>query len=158
MSVPLATTTYQVYLSLHILAAVLWVGGAVMLDILVARTLATGDARRAVELGGHAEWLGGRVFAPLSLIVLVFGFLLASKGNWDFEGWLIFGLVAWGISAGVGMAFFGPESGRILRLAAETGDESREVQARIRRLARLSIAESALLVLVVLDMASKPGL
>ncbi len=43
--------------------------------------------------------------------------------------WVIFGLVAWGLSTGTGILFLGPESKRLNNAAAEHGPKSPEAQA-----------------------------
>ena len=57
-----------------------------------------------------------------------------------------------------GVAFLGPESGRIGKMLEEQGADDPEAQARIARILVVSRIELTLLVLIVLDMVSKPGL
>jgi hypothetical protein len=58
----------------------------------------------------------------------------------------------------VGAAFLGPESGRVGRLAEERGVTDPDLQRRIRRIFAITRFDLAVLLLVVIDMAVKPGL
>jgi hypothetical protein len=69
---------------------------------------------------------------------------------------VIFGLVVLGLSALTGVAFLGPESGRIGKLVEQHGVEYPEVQARIARILKISRVEAVLLVAVVFAMVVKP--
>lgn len=86
----------------------------------------------------------------------MFGFLLISKGEWDYEGWVLFGLAVWAASFLTGSAFLGPESGRISKAFAAEGPDSADGQMRLRRIFVVSRVELALLILVVLAMTAKP--
>ena len=152
----IAATTYQWLLTAHILAAVIWVGGAFATQVYAMRAQRAGPGRVA-EFAGDIEWLGTRVFIPASLTLVVFGFLLAEEANWAWEFWLYAGLAVWALSFLVGAGFLGPESGRINKLSAEFGPEHPDVQARLRRIFVISRIELVLLILIVLDMTLKPG-
>jgi uncharacterized membrane protein len=149
-------TTYEVYLAVHILAAVIWVGGALAVQVFAARATASGSGERIATISKDIEWLGTRVFIPSSLLLVVFGFLLISEGNWDYESWVVFGLAVWAASFLVGSGFLGPESGRISKAFAAEGSDSADGHRRLRRIFLISRIELALLILVVLAMALKP--
>ena len=72
------------------------------------------------------------------------------------EFWIIFGLVAWGLSAGTGILSLGPESKRLNKAAQEHGPKSPEVQARLRRILLVVRTDVALMFLIVFDMVVKP--
>jgi uncharacterized membrane protein len=150
-------TTYQVYLAVHILAAVVWVGGDVMLQAIALRVFRDPDPKRLVAFTADVAWIGTRLLVPSSLILVVFGFMLVSKGNWPYDFWIVSAIVVWAASAITGAAFLGPESGRISKLAAAEGPDSPEVRRRVGRVLAISRVEAILLVLIVIDMALKPG-
>jgi uncharacterized membrane protein len=150
-------TTYQGYLSVHILAAVIWVGAAFATQVYAIRAQRSGNAGHLAALSGDIEWLGTRVFVPSSLLLVVFGFLLVHENQWQWKFWLVVALVVWVASFITGAAFLGPESGRIQKTIDEKGVESEDAQARLKRIFLVSRIELAFLVLIVLDMALKPG-
>jgi len=153
----IAATTYQWYLAVHILAAVVWVGGALATQVFAIRATRTNDGMRIANFAGDAEWIGMRVFLPTSLILVIFGFMLVGKGDWDWSFWLVSALVVWILSVITGAAFLGPESGRIEKVTEREGADSPEAIARLKRIFLVSRIELVLLLLVVLDMALKPG-
>jgi uncharacterized membrane protein len=96
---------------------------------------------------------------PSSLLVIVFGVLLANNVGYEFsQTWITLGFVAFAASFATGAGFLGPESGRIAKLADERGADHPEVQARIRRVLLISRIELVILIAVILDMVVKPGL
>src|SRR5690606_22367174 len=97
---------YEVLLAVHILAAVLWVGGGVTVNTLVLLARREGGAR-LLSSRRQAIWLAPRFYAPLALILLVAGFLLVDEAGYEL-GDLFFSLalLGWLISFVLGMAFY----------------------------------------------------
>ena len=149
-------TWYEFALWVHLFAAVVWVGGGIALQLYALRILRADDPVRLAGFAKDTEWIGTRVFMPSSILVLAFGFVLVAEGDWGYPFWVVFGLAVLGLSAVTGMGFFGPESGRIGKLVEAHGVEHPEVQARIKRILKLSRIELALLVAVVFDMVIQP--
>jgi uncharacterized membrane protein len=82
---------------------------------------------------------------------------MTSNGDIPYDQfWLIFGLVAWGLSAATGILFLGPEAKRLNKAAAEHGPKSPQVQARLRRILLVARIDIALMFLIVFDMVVKP--
>ena len=71
--------------------------------------------------------------------------------------WIDFALVGWTIAALVGVGFVGPELGRIDEAAQKFGPESAEVGRRVQRLFLVFRFDTAILILIVLDMVAKPS-
>jgi uncharacterized membrane protein len=149
---------YELLLAIHILAAVVWVGGATAIQVLAYRTAATNDGVRIATFAGETEWVGMRVFMPASIVVLLAGIALVLEGSWGFDQlWILLGLAGIAFSIVVGAGFLGPESGRIKELMEARGPDDTEVKDRIRRIFMISRIELGVLLLIVLDMAIKPG-
>jgi uncharacterized membrane protein len=154
--VALAVSTYEWYLMVHVLATVVWVGGALMIQVLATRIMRGGDPHRLAAFSRDVDWIGTRVFLPSSLLLLVFGFLLVAEADIGYPFWVVFGLVVLVLALLSGALFLGPESGRIGKLVEERGADDPEAQRRIRRILVLSRIDLLLLVLVVVDMVIKP--
>ncbi len=152
-----AITTYQWFLSVHVLAAVLWVGGGFTIQVLAIRASRANEGPRLASLTADIEWMGTRVFMPASLLLVVFGFLMIGEGDLDYEFWLVFPIVVWLASFFLGAGFLGPESGRLSKAIAEQGIDSPEARGRLARIFLFSRIELVFLLLVVLDMVLKPG-
>jgi uncharacterized membrane protein len=148
--------TYTILKSIHVIAAVVWVGGGLALIVLAILYDRRNDLDSLFSIARHAEWLGTRVFMPASFVTLGFGLATAANGNWDWgNAWIIIGLVGWAASAFVGIALITP---RVKRLGAVTPDRyaDPDVQARVREIMRIARIDSVILTLVVLDMVAKP--
>jgi uncharacterized membrane protein len=152
-----AVTSYEVWKTIHVLAAVVWVGGALMLNILAELALRSPLPGRKAEFARHAERVGLRLFAPTGLILVIVGFVLVHQGDWGYEPWIVVALVAYALSFLTGLLFIGPESGRIGKLIETEGDASPAVVARISRIFLISRIELVILFLIVVDMVIKPG-
>lgn len=151
-------TGYEALLFVHIVAAVVWVGGGAATQLYAIRAISSSDPRRIAGFAKDVEWVGMRVFMPASLVVLGAGFGLVAKGDWSLGSfWVAFGLGVMAASALTGMLFLGPESGRIGKLIDAHGADDPAVLARIRRIFVVSRIELVLLVAVVIDMVIKPA-
>jgi uncharacterized membrane protein len=148
---------YFVFKMLHVGAAVVWVGGGLFITICAVLAELANDDDQLLQIGHWAETVAGRLFPVMSFVVLGFGFAMTSNGDIPYDQfWLIFGLVAWALSAATGILFLGPEAKRLNRAAAEHGPRSPEVQARLRRILLVVRVDVALMFLIVFDMVVKP--
>jgi uncharacterized membrane protein len=151
-------SSYELLLFVHILAAVVWIGGALSLQVLAIRAERSPDGGRVANIATEAEWVGSRIFLPASIVLLLAGIGLTLEGDWGFTTlWVLLGLIAYGLSALTGSLFLGPESGRIGKLIAEVGPQDPEVIARIKRIFLVSRIELVVLLFIVFDMTVKPG-
>jgi uncharacterized membrane protein len=149
---------YTFLLAVHIIAAVIWVGGALSIQVLGTRISRTDDAVRMAAFARDAEWVGTRIFAPTSGILLLAGIFLVTEGGWGFESlWIIFGILAFLYSFISGAFFIGPASKKLAEALDQRGPEDAGVQANIQRILMISRIELVILFLIVIDMAIKPG-
>ena len=150
---------YEFLLFVHVLMAVTWVGGDIAIQVLSVRATRAKDPVRTASLTGDIEWMGLRVFMPASILLLIFGIWTASEGNWDFgQAWISIGFAAFLFSFFLGMAFLGPESGRIKKLVQDRSFEDPEVLRRIGRILLFSRIELVVLIVAIWAMVAKPGL
>jgi hypothetical protein len=86
-----------------------------------------------------------------------FGVALIEKGDLSWRAsWIDFALAGWAVAAAVGLFYVGPELGRIGELAQKLGPDSPEVGRRVKRLFTVFRFDTALLVLIAIDMTAKP--
>jgi uncharacterized membrane protein len=153
-----APDSYNVYKALHVLAIVVWVGGDVTLTTLGIVFERRRDGETLAAIGKAGAWIGTRVYTPALFAALGFGIALVEKGSLGWRSfWIDFALAGWTVAAVVGIGFVGPELGRIDHAAQASGPESEEVQRRVRRLFTVFRFDTALLMLIVLDMTAKPS-
>ena len=153
----LAITTYDWLLSFHVLAAVLWVGGSVMLTILGIMTIGLNDPVRLTQFAKQVAKLGGVYFPPLSLIVVGLGFGLVEKGDLSYTlTWIQIAIAGWAASFVIGAGYLGPHAQKLAKLMETQPPESPEVQGLIRRILTVARIDAALLLFIVFDMVAKP--
>jgi uncharacterized membrane protein len=152
-------TGYEKFLlTAHVLAAVIWVGGSVLL-LALGYYLRSRDINTRVEYTRWTEWLGPRIFAPMSIVVIVAGHLLVNEYDLDFDQtWLMLGQVGWLLSFIIGIGFYPREGKKRERLVEQDGIEHESVAASINRVLTVATVDTLIVVLVVIDMTTKPGL
>jgi uncharacterized membrane protein len=150
---------YEFLLFAHISMAVIWVGGAAMMQFFGLRAMRASDPRRLAELGGDVEWIGNRVLVPSSALAVLTGVLLVIDSEvFGFgDDWILIGIILFVVTFVSGTGFFGPESGRLGKLIEAEGPSSPAVQAKLKRLLALTRADLMLLFLIIFDMAVKPS-
>lgn len=150
-------TWYTFFKSVHVVAAVIWVGGAFVIQAFAFRILRTGDARRQAEFAKDSEVVGMRVFIPATWLLLLagIGMMINLDLSWG-QNWIVFGLIAFALSFVVGAGFLGPESGRIAKVIERDGPESPEAQRRIGRILLIGRCELVVLLAVIVNMVVKP--
>jgi uncharacterized membrane protein len=156
----LVVSTYNSLKFVHVVSAVVWVGGACTVQAFAIRISATGDGARMATFAKDAEFVGTRIFLPSSVILLVSGIFTIheSSGAWSYgQTWVQIGLAMIIVSIAIGAGFIGPEAGRIARAIERDGIESPDARQHISRIFLVSRFELVLLFLVIFDMVVKPG-
>ena len=148
-------TFYDWLLLVHILAAMVWLGGLAVLSALVTHIVPARDVERARDLLSGLRVVGPLLFAPAPAILLGAGIWLVLKG-WDFgDGWVVFALVLFAVVFLVGAVFqnrAAMSAGRALA-AGEHADAMRY----LRRWSWGSRFILLLLIVATWDMTLKPG-
>ena len=153
------TTWYEVFKTVHVLGAIIWLGGGALITILAFRADRAQNDDELIGIGRQAEWASTRIFIPAGLTVFVMGLILMHKGHWGYDHfWTLFGLVGWGLSFAIGATFLGPQTTKLNKLVAEKGPRHPETQAKLRTILAVARADVVLIVLIAIDMVAKPFL
>jgi hypothetical protein len=152
------TTGYDLLNFVHIVAAAVWLGGGVILQLIIGRARRATDPARLRDAMTDAAWVGNRVFAPAALVLVLAGFGLIAQGEWDWDPWIHLGITGWALLFLIGIAFHGRAEARIVELLAEQPPDAPPVRERVARYFMVTGIETLILVLVLLDMVLKPGL
>lgn len=149
---------YLAFKAVHVVAAVLWVGGGTLLAVLAITAERDPDPARLLGVARQAEW-AARIFIPASFTVLGMGIAMTINGDLDWgQFWLVFGLVAWTISTAIGVGFLTPRIKQLNALIQERGERDPAVQAAVQPILLAARIDIALLLLIVIDMTLKPSL
>jgi uncharacterized membrane protein len=152
-------TVYVWLKTVHIVAAVIWVGGGFLLQVYATRLMRANEMQRLSAFARDTEAIGTKVFLPASIVVLLMGITMVWYGPYQVTDlWVILGLLGIANTIVLGAAFLGPEAGRLAALTEERGPEDPEVQRRIKRIFTISRIDDAVLFLVVVVMVTKPTL
>ncbi|HLM08670.1 MAG TPA: DUF2269 family protein [Thermoleophilaceae bacterium] len=148
---------YELWLAIHIVCAVIWVGGGVSVHVLARMYAKSGDPVAQMDFNRRAVAIGNRLYAPLAIVLIVAGVLLVEEVGYDYGSlWIALGFLGWIVSVAVGIGFYPRERKRI-NAAAGTGDaEAAGALAGMRRVLFVHSIEILILLLVVVDMAVKP--
>ena len=155
----LATQTlYDWLLFLHVLAAMVWVGGGVMLAAIAARVLRDPDPAAVSRFTASLRSLGLLVLAPATVAVLGLGIgLVVDSDAWDFgQLWLQLGLALFAAAFLIGAVW----QSRTALAATRAAERDNNGEAR-RQLRRWSWGYRLIVLLLVAaawDMTTKPGL
>jgi uncharacterized membrane protein len=154
----IATGLYDWLLFGHIVAAMAWVGGGLVLGVLSVQVVRAAEPGGIERFVGNLRVVGPRILAPSTVAVLGLGvWMVLNSAAWDFgQLWV---LLALGLFAGAFVIGAAHQSRAALgaERALEHGDED---EAR-RQLARWSLGYWLIVLLLVVaawDMVFKPGL
>lgn len=150
-------TKFEFLKFVHVLFAVIWVGGgflALVLTIMSRR--ATPEYR--LGLGRAMGKLSLRLLSPSAIVVLAFGiWMVLDADPFEFEQlWIIFGIAGVAISAFLGMGYLGPKAEKLVEVY-ESGDAAAG-DALLDKIWRVALVDTAVLLFVVWAMVAKPGL
>lgn len=149
---------YELLKFVHVVAAMIWIGGVLMMQAFALRARATRNQSHMAAVSADIGHLGKRMMLPASLTVILVGFLMIWDGPWTLGmEWVWVSLILFGVSFAAGIGYFEPEGKRIAALLEGGGGDSPEVQERITRNIRLSHLDFLLLVAIVFLMVTKPG-
>lgn len=149
-------TLSETYKLIHILAAIVWVGGGTLMLIFTWRSLAA-DREHRLGYARDVKVLSNRVFAPASMVALLFGLLMVFEID-AFElsqAWILIGIIGLAASVVLGIAFFGPQTNR---LVSEIEQNDPKAEGRLGLIAKVSVLDMTILYVVVWAMVFKPGL
>jgi uncharacterized membrane protein len=147
---------YETLKLVHVLAVIVWVGGGIVLTLVLGRAWRTslGAVAPIARIGAGL----GPVFGAAGGIAFLAGvaMVVTTEGSPDFEEpWIAIGVVVYLISAVVGARLIGPRYGR-LAAAAEAGDQGGAAAAR-SALVPVTVVDLTLLVIAIAAMVYKWG-
>jgi uncharacterized membrane protein len=148
---------YTLFKAIHVTFAVIWVGGGFSIMINAIRAQRTWDPKQVVTVAQQAAFLGEKIFAPAGLVVFLMGIAMMINTNWGWgHFWIIVGLLGYAATFGIGIGVLSPLAKRIERSAVENGPEHPETLALIDRIMLIGRFDMGVLLIVILDMVTKP--
>ena len=134
-----------------------WVGGGLLLTALAIRAQRSDDPEDLATIARQATFVGEKLFAPASGIVLAMGIAMVVHRHLGFgTTWITIALVGWALSFAVGIGVLSPRAKRLTTLFDTVGATAPETQAAVRQILLIARMDVAVLLLVVVDMVAKP--
>jgi uncharacterized membrane protein len=148
---------YALFRVAHVVVAVFWVGGGLLLTVLGLRAERSTDPNEIATLVRQAAFTGEKLFAPAGGIVLLMGIamMINTDLGWG-KFWVVVGLLGYAITFITGVAVLSPLAKKIETLIEEKGTDAPETQATIQRILLVARVDVTVLLLVVADMVTKP--
>ena len=148
---------YNLVKYVHVLCAIVWVGGAFYTQLLAIRAQRSTDPMDLPKLGATAAEIGLKVFLPASILLFAAGLVLVLE-RWSFGTfWVSISMLLWLTSVLVGALYLGPASAKVGKLFATEGPSSVAARASLARLFLVSRLELVSFAVIVFLMVTKPG-
>jgi uncharacterized membrane protein len=151
-------TTYKWLLLFHVLFAVVWLGGSIYIEGLLANASRTGDPKDLMRTALRVFPTNKRLFGVAGVGTVVFGFWLVLETAWTFEmAWVAIALALTIVAIVIGIFYFGPRGDAIAARVAEHGLDDPEATAQLRQIGTVGHVNALLLFVTLVLMIFKPG-
>ena len=113
---------YELFLFIHIAAAIIWVGGGFMLIVLGIQAENSGDENRLRTVFEQVGGVVNKVIVPSSLVVVLMGIVMVIDGPWSFDYlWLVLGLIGYLATFATGIGILTPQAEKLAERLASDG-------------------------------------
>jgi uncharacterized membrane protein len=148
---------YALFKAIHVVVAVIWVGAGFMLTVDGIRAKRENNPASVVAVAQRAMFWGEKIFAPAGLVVFLMGIAMMTNTNWGWgHFWIVVGLIGFGSTFLTGIGLLAPLARKINASAQTNGLAHPTTLALIDRTLLIASIDITVLVLVILDMVTKP--
>ena len=148
---------YGLFKAIHVTFAVLWVGGGVMITILAIVAERSNDPLQIANVARQAATVGEKFFAPIGLVTFLMGVAMMLNTNWGWgQFWVVVGLIGYLATFSIGIGLIAPNVKKLHAMIEANGPTHPDSIAMIKRVMLIARTDAALLLIVVLDMVTKP--
>jgi uncharacterized membrane protein len=148
---------YGLFKAMHVTFAVLWVGGAAMLTLLAIVAERSNDPMQIAQIARQAATVGEKFFAPVGLVTFLMGVAMMLNTSWGWgHFWIVVALVGYATTFGIGIGVIAPTVKKVHAAIEAHGPTHPDSIALIKRVMLITRVDTALLLVIVLDMVTKP--
>jgi uncharacterized membrane protein len=148
---------YGLFKAMHVTFAVLWVGGAAMLTLLAIAAERSNDPMQIAQIARQAAAVGEKFFAPVGLVTFLMGVAMMLNTSWGWgHFWIVVALVGYATTFGIGIGVIAPTVKKVHAAIEAHGPTHPDSIALIKRVMLITRIDTALLLVIVLDMVTKP--
>jgi uncharacterized membrane protein len=152
-----SSSWYATFMTVHVLFVVIWIGGGALLTVFGVLAERTNDPAQLSQIARMAAFAGERIFAPAGLVVVAMGVAMVLNAHLGFgHFWIVFGLLGFLATFVIGIGVLSPMAKKVEALLRDKGPSDPETQAAISRILVIARADVAMLLLVIVDMVTKP--
>jgi uncharacterized membrane protein len=113
---------YSAFKAIHVIGAVVWIGGGALLTILGMVAERKNDATELATVARQAATVGEKLFAPAGLVVVAMGISMMVNTDWGWgRFWVVAGLVGYAITFVTGVGVLAPLAKKVTALVEEKG-------------------------------------
>jgi uncharacterized membrane protein len=148
---------YQLLVFIHVVAAVIWVGGAITGQLLAMQIARSDDPADLPKYARQIGILGNRLFLPAAIAIIVTGVVMTIQA-WSFgQLWIAAAVALWVLSAALGGIVVGPRIKRAVTLFDAEGPTSAEGRRQLDGVLLVARLELLSFLVVIGLMVFKPG-
>ncbi len=148
---------YHVILFIHVGSAAVWLGAAVVLELLEWQIAHASSRKRLKTLIERQVWFGPRVFMPAGLSTIFSGLALVALGSMGFSRlWVVVALLGVAGTAVISVGVLGRAALRLSSLVENSASSEEEIHTNLIRLKVFAQIDLAILVWILFDMVMKP--
>lgn len=149
---------YQWLLLFHVLFAVVWLGGSIYVEGLMAAANRTGDVSAVMGVFTKVAPTNRRLFNLAGIGVIVFGFGLVFEMDLEFEAiWISVAIVAAVLAIAIDLFYETPKGSKIVALVNANGPGDAEAAELVKKVAMFSHVRTLLLAIGLVMMIFKFG-
>jgi uncharacterized membrane protein len=156
-STALPNDWYALFKAIHVTVATIWIGGGTLLAINGIRAQRESDPAKVMVVVQQAIFAGEKIFAPAGLVVVAMGIAMMVNTSWGWgHFWVVAGLIGFASTFLTGIGLLAPLARKIDAAAAEHGVNSPVTQALVDKTLLIVRVDLTVLLLVIVDMVTKP--
>jgi uncharacterized membrane protein len=145
---------------IHVLSAMVWVGGGAVLMVIGIRVRSDPDAKALAQFARLLPYVGLRVLMPAVLLVLLTGvWMVLASAAWRFSQlWVLLALGLFAVAFLIGAIYLSRVGLQLARMAGADGTSAPQAAGALDRWLAGYAAVLVVLLVAVWDMVFKPGL
>jgi uncharacterized membrane protein len=149
---------YTLFKFLHIVGAIVWIGGVVAVNFVNARVAREKDGTVLAAMSRQSRFYGMAVVGPAAGLTLIAGIVMIAVSGLGVPLWVIWGFAAIIVSMALGATLIRRDGEELSEIAATAAPDDPRVRAVQQRLTTLNIINVLVLLSSVGAMVFKPTL
>src|SRR6266545_6159877 len=151
-------TVYNLFKFLHIVGAIVWIGGVITAAIIAARVAREKNQMVLAAVARQSRFHGVAIIGPAAGLTLIAGIVMIAVSGLGVPLWVIWGFAAIIVSVALGATLIRRANEEVREMAARAEPGEQRLSGLQQRLLTLNIINVLLLLSAVWAMVFKPTL